>query len=118
MASRHNDFSKVPGTKEIIKSVMGSKANVHFNSKKIWRELNLPTSTYDLSRPNIFSLPEKLLKHSAKLKPLRLPHERKAKSKIKSELKIYMKIKEVESSNLDEILNKCTYCFFFFLQFF
>lgn len=84
MSSRKTDFSKVPGTRDIIKSVIGSKANIEFNSKKIWRELNLPTSTFDVSRPNIFSLPEKLLRHSAKLKPLRGPHERRTKKKVKS----------------------------------
>ncbi|KAL7044814.1 hypothetical protein ACKWTF_002067 [Chironomus riparius] len=87
MSLRHPDFSKVPGTKEIVKRAISSKANVGYTSKKLWRELNLPTSPLDLSRPNIFSLPEKLLKHSAKLKPLKGPHERrtkKATKKVKS----------------------------------
>lgn len=90
--SRKRDFSKVPGTSDIIKSAMSSKANFQYKSKKMWRELSLPTSEFDLNRPNIFSLPEKLLRHSAKLKPLRGPHERR-KSKVKSELnKFWIKI--------------------------
>ena len=84
MSSRKPDFTKVPGTKEIVKSVIGSRANPAYNSKKVWRELNLPTSSFDLSRPNIFSLPEKLLKHSPKLKPLKGPHEKKVKKGVKS----------------------------------
>lgn len=84
-SSRKRDFSKVPGTSEIIKSAMGSKANLNYTSKKMWRELSLPTSEFDLTRPNVFSLPEKLLKHSPKLKPLRGPHEKKRK-KVKSEI--------------------------------
>jgi len=84
MSLRHPDFSKVPGTKEIVKSAISSKANVGYTSKKLWRELNLPTSPLDLSRPNIFSIPEKLLKHSAKLKPLKGPHERRTKKATKS----------------------------------
>lgn len=85
MASRKTDFSKVPGAKDIIKSAIGSKANVQYTSKKLWRELNMPTSTFDLAQPNIFSLPERLLKHSPKLKPLKGPYEKKAKKGVKSE---------------------------------
>lgn len=84
MASRKHDFSKVPGTSDIIKSAMSSKANLNYTSKKLWRDLSLPTSDFDLTRPNVFSIPEKLLKHSPKLKPLRGPHEKKRKS-VKSE---------------------------------
>lgn len=79
-SSRKRDFSKVPGTSDIIKNAMGSKANIGYTSKKMWRELSLPTSEFDLMRPNVFSLPEKLLKHSPKLKPLKGPHEKKKKS--------------------------------------
>lgn len=47
----------------------------------------MPVSCFDVLKPNTFSLPEKLLRHSAKLKPLRGPHERKTKKGVKSELR-------------------------------
>lgn len=77
-----------PSTSKLLKGVLGSKANAAHNSMKVWRELNMPASCYDLMRPNVFSLPDKLLRHSAKLKPLRGPHERKTKKGVKSEFLI------------------------------
>lgn len=52
----------------------------------------MPASCYDALKPNIFSLPEKLLRHSAKLKPLRV-HERKAKKGVKSKKKVGTNLK-------------------------
>lgn len=89
MSCRLPDFSKVPATKDIVKSAINSKANIRYTSKKLWKELNLPTSPLDLTRPNIFSLPEKLLKHSPKLKPLKGPHEKKTRKKTKSEFEFF-----------------------------
>jgi hypothetical protein len=83
MSCRKRDFSKVPGTSEIVKNAIAGKGNLQYKSKKLWRELSLPTSEFDLNRPNIFSLPEKLLRHSVKLKPIRGPHERR-RSRVKS----------------------------------
>jgi hypothetical protein len=70
---------------KVLQGIIGSKANPHYNQMKVWRQLNMPESCFDVLKPNIFSLPEKLLKHSAKLKPLRGPHERKSKKGVKSE---------------------------------
>lgn len=86
MSSRKlsNSDAGPSSTSKLLKSVLGSKANAAYNSKKIWRELSMPESTFDLLRPNIFTLPDKLLRHSAKLKPLRGPHERKTKRGVKS----------------------------------
>jgi hypothetical protein len=94
MSSRRTDFSKVPGTKQIIQGVLSSKANAEYKTKKLWRELSLPTSSFDLDRPNIFSMPDKLLRHSAKLKPLHGPHEKKRRRKVKSEEKFNFLLKK------------------------
>ncbi|CRK93662.1 CLUMA_CG007191, isoform A [Clunio marinus] len=64
---------------QILQGVIGSKANSNYNRMQIWRQLNTPESSSDALKPNIFSLPEKLLKHSAKL----TPHEKKKKKTIK-----------------------------------
>jgi hypothetical protein len=87
MSSRKPSISE-PGPSRLLQGIIGSKANPQHNSMKIWRELNMPVSCYDLLKPNTFSLPEKLLRHSAKLKPLKGPHERKTKKGVKSELKL------------------------------
>lgn len=86
MSSRKPSTSDVPGPSRLLQGIIGSKANAHHNSMKIWRELSMPASCFDLLKPNVFSIPEKLLRHSAKLKPLRGPHERKHK-KVKSQLR-------------------------------
>jgi hypothetical protein len=68
----------------------------------------MPESCYDLLKPNIFSLPDKLLRHSAKLKPLRGPHEKKTKKGVKS--KIFQLIEEFQSNLMffrSEILHSC-----------
>lgn len=83
MSSRKPSLAE-PGPSRLLQGVIGSKANAHHNSMKVWRQLNMPTSCYDMLKPNIFSLPEKLLKHSPKLKPLKGPHERKTKKGVKS----------------------------------
>ena len=71
-------------TSQLLKGVVGSKANSYHTRMKLWRQFNMPVSCYDLLKPNTFSLPEKLLRHSPKLKPLRGPHERKSNKKVKS----------------------------------
>jgi hypothetical protein len=85
-SSKKSEPSKSqPSTsKSFLRGIVNSKANPHHNSMKLWRQLNLPESTYDLFQPNVFSLPEKLLKHSAKLKPLKGPHQKKSKKGVKS----------------------------------
>lgn len=70
----------------VLQCIAGSKANPHHNSMKIWRKLNMPESAYDLFQPNVFSMPEKLLRHSAKVKPFKGPREKKSKKGVKSEL--------------------------------
>lgn len=85
MSCRKTSFSDVPGPSRILRGVLGSKANPAHNSKKIWRELNMPVSCFDLLKPNIFSLPEKLLRHSAKLRPIKGPHEKTKKKGVKSQ---------------------------------
>lgn len=87
-SSKKSEPSKSqPSTsKNLLRGIVGSKANPYHNSMKIWRQLNMPESTYDLCQPNIFSLPEKLLKHSPKLKPLKGPHQKKTKKGIKSKM--------------------------------
>ena len=44
------------------------RAHPEHNTKQIWRELNMPTDC-DFLGPNVFSLPEKLLRHSTKMRP-------------------------------------------------
>lgn len=84
MSSRKPSASE-PGPSRLLEGLVGSKVNQFHNRVKLWRRLNMPESCIDLLKPNTFSLPEKLLKHSAKLKPLRGPHERKTKKGVKSE---------------------------------
>lgn len=84
MTSRSLSSSE-PGPSRLLQGIIGSKANGYHNRMKIWQKLNMPASCYDLLKPNTFSLPEKLLKHSAKLKPLRGPHDKKSKKGAKSE---------------------------------
>jgi hypothetical protein len=84
MSSRKPSSSDIPGPSRLLQGILGSKANAGHNRMKVWRELNMPASCFDLLKPNTFSLPDKLLRHSAKLKPLRGPHERKTKKGVKS----------------------------------
>lgn len=44
------------------------RANPEYNSKRIWQELNMPTEC-DFLGPNVFTLPERLLRHGPKLRP-------------------------------------------------
>lgn len=83
MSSRKPSGSE-PGPSRLLQGIIGSKANTYHNRMKIWQKINMPASCYDLLKPNTFSLPEKLLRHSAKLKPLRGPHDKKAKKGVKS----------------------------------
>ena len=68
------DISKIdknlnmPGPSRLLRSALKRKANPEHNSKKIWAELNMPDGCEFLGQ-NVFSLPEKLLKHSTKMKP-------------------------------------------------
>ena len=87
MSSRKASSISEPGPSRLLQGILGSKANPTHNSMKVWKRLNMPESCYDLLKPNVFSLPDKLLRHSAKLKPLKGPHERKTKKGVKSELK-------------------------------
>lgn len=57
----------------------------------------MPESCLDMLKPNVFSLPDKLLRHSAKLKPLRGPHERKSKKGVKSELSFGWNVQELNN---------------------
>lgn len=91
MSSRKASSSE-PGPSRLLQGILGSKANPYHNSMKVWRQLNMPESCYDLLKPNTFSLPEKLLRHSAKLKPLRGPHERKTKKGVKSKKRLKIKM--------------------------
>lgn len=86
--SSHKASVSDAGPSRLLQGVLGNKANASHNSLKVWRQLNMPVSTYDLLKPNVFSLPEKLLRHSAKLKPLRGPHERKRKKGVKSKWRL------------------------------
>ncbi|XP_029708760.2 dynein axonemal heavy chain 7 [Aedes albopictus] len=51
-----------------IMSLINRKANPEYNRRRIWQELNMPTDC-DFLGPNVFNLPDRLLKHSSKLRP-------------------------------------------------
>ncbi|KAL1389180.1 hypothetical protein pipiens_001339 [Culex pipiens pipiens] len=63
------------------------RANPQYNSKRIWQELNMPTEC-DFLGPNVFTLPERLLRHGPKLRPSPLikpkPDRHFAQKKIRS----------------------------------
>lgn len=100
MASRKSSSSDIPGPSRLLQGILGSKANPGYNRMKVWRELNMPASCFDLLKPNTFSLPEKLLKHSAKLKPLRGPNERKGKKNVKSKFPFWVELKLISRISL------------------
>lgn len=53
----------------IIFPTFKRKGNAEYHSRQIWKELNLPASCSSVCKPNIFTLPEHLLKHNKKMKP-------------------------------------------------
>ncbi|XP_055588743.1 dynein axonemal heavy chain 7 isoform X2 [Uranotaenia lowii] len=60
------------------------KANPEYNRKRIWQELNMPTDC-DFLDSNVFSLPDKLLKHGPKMRPSPLTRPKPVhKKKIRS----------------------------------
>lgn len=86
MSKRKPTCSIAGPSSPLLQGIADSKANPHYKRLQLWRRLNMPESCCDMLKPNVFSLPDKLLRHSAKLKPLRGPNERKSKKGVKSEL--------------------------------
>jgi hypothetical protein len=83
---RRSSLCDIPGPSRLLRTQLQKRANADHNARQIWKDLNLPLACQDLFKPNVFSLPEKLLKHSAKMKPLKGPHEKSKKKKgVKSE---------------------------------
>lgn len=64
----------------------------------------MPIGCQDLFKPNVFTLPDKLLRHSAKMRPLKMLKEKKRKKGVKSEqwknfvifLKIFLQFSSAE----------------------
>lgn len=77
---RKSSITDIPGPSRLLRTALNRRANAEHNSKKIWQDLNMPASCYDLLKPNTFSLPEKLLRHSSKLSSF---HGQNQKSKCK-----------------------------------
>lgn len=81
---RKSSIADIPGPSRLLRTALNRKANAEHNSKKIWQNLNMPASCYDLLKPNTFSLPEKILRHSSKSRSIHGPHD---KSKIRKGVK-------------------------------
>lgn len=68
-----NDRPKVnlniPGPSRLLRTQLNRRANAQHNSKKVWAELNLPQGCGQFFSPNVFSIPNRLLRHSQKMKP-------------------------------------------------
>lgn len=82
---KKSSITDIPGPSRLLRTALNRRANAEHNSKKIWHDLNMPASCYDLLKPNIFSLPEKLLRHSSKLSSIHGPNQKsKHKKGVKS----------------------------------
>lgn len=58
--------SDIPGPSRILQTAMKKKVNAEKKARCIWSDINKTKD--DTLNPNVFSLPEKLLKHSMKMK--------------------------------------------------
>lgn len=103
---RKSSFCAMPGPSRSLRVQLQKRANADYNSKQLWRDLNMPVACQDLFKPNIFSLPDRLLRHSAKMKPLKGPHQKKSKKGVKSKfLFIKFYLCSIQCSYLYNLIN-------------
>ena len=82
---RKSSFTDIPGPSRLLRTAIKKQANSGHNSKQIWRDLNMPvTGTDDLLHPSVFTIPDRLLRHSTKLKSLHGPRSKSKSRTVKS----------------------------------
>ena len=86
---RKSSFSDIPGPSRLLRTAIKKKSNAGHNSKQIWRDLNMPAGSEDLLHPSVFTIPDRLLRHSTKMKSLYGPRARSKSRTVKSKYKTF-----------------------------
>ncbi|XP_053674809.1 dynein axonemal heavy chain 7 [Anopheles nili] len=81
----------VPGPSGSLR--INRRAHPEHNTKQIWRELNMPTDC-DFIGPNVFSLPEKLLRHNPKMRPSPLARPKPDRNADKKKIRSYTALRK------------------------